>query len=205
MIVERETGFDKVLQWSKLYMSRIKKGTEEKMKKILMATILMAAITGCSSFRKKDSSGIGTESPVKTETTAGGESESLDGSPLNLSATGSDSGKIDGLRTIFFEYDKSAIISAEKEKLAGNVEWIKKNSKVKVTVEGHCDQRGSAEYNLALGERRANAIKQALVSKGIPAGRLTTVSFGKEKLLSNDDSEDGMAKNRRANFVPVSK
>ena len=163
----------------------------------------MAAFTSCSSFRKKDSSGIGTESPVKSETTAGGESERLDGSPLNLNATGSDSGKIDGLRTIFFEYDKAAIVSAEKEKLTGNVEWIKKNSKVKVTVEGHCDKRGSSEYNLALGERRANAVKQALVSKGIPASRLTTVSFGKEKLLSNDESEEGMAKNRRANFVPI--
>jgi len=175
------------------------------MKKILMAIILMAAITGCSSFRKKDSSGIGTDSGVKTETTASGESEKIDASPMNLGVTGSDSGSIDGLKTIFFEYDKAALTATEKEKLAGNVNWIKSNSKVKVTVEGHCDQRGSAEYNLALGERRANAVRQALIAQGIPASRITTVSFGKEKLLAQDDSEEAMAKNRRANFVPVSK
>ena len=71
-----------------------------------------------------------------------------------------------------------------------------------MNIEGHCDQRGSNEYNLSLGERRANSVKKMMVSMGIPASRLTIVSFGEEKPLVQGDSEEAMAKNRRANFVP---
>ena len=88
-------------------------------------------------------------------------------------------------------------------KLKGNAGWLKTNSKVSLTIEGHCDQKGSNEYNLALGERRAAAIKKILVEMGVPTKRLTTVSFGEEKLISQGESEDAMAKNRRANFVPA--
>ena len=71
-----------------------------------------------------------------------------------------------------------------------------------MNIEGHCDQRGSNEYNLSLGERRANSVKKMMVSMGIPANRLTIVSYGEEKPLVHGDSEEAMAKNRRANFVP---
>ena len=69
-------------------------------------------------------------------------------------------------------------------------------------IEGHCDQRGSTEYNLSLGERRANAVKAMMVKLGINQARLSTTSFGKEKLVATGDSEAEMAQNRRANFVP---
>ncbi len=87
-------------------------------------------------------------------------------------------------------------------KLRGNAEWLKSNSRVNLTIEGHCDSRGSNEYNLALGERRAAAVKNQLVSLGISANRLTTVSFGEEKPVSRGETEADWAQNRRANFVP---
>ena len=73
----------------------------------------------------------------------------------------------------------------------------------RVQIEGHTDSRGSIEYNLALGERRANAVKSYLQSLGIPAARLKTISYGKERPLVTGESEDAWSKNRRANFVPV--
>ena len=172
------------------------------MKKLSLVLIALFMVASCKSLTsRKDGATDG--GGVRSETTANGGSENMDGSPMNMSATGSDSGTIEGLKTVFFDYDKSTLTPSEKEKLMGNVEWLKKNSSVKMSIEGHCDQRGSNEYNLSLGERRANSIKQMLVSAGIPAARLTTVSFGEEKPLVQGDSEEAMAKNRRANFVPV--
>lgn len=171
------------------------------MKKLVVLLVVCSFAVGCSSWRKKSAD----EGAVSSETTANGSSEKIDASPMNYSATGSDSGKIEGLQTVTFEYDKSTLSAGEKTKLAGNVQWLKKNSGSKMLIEGHCDQRGSTEYNLSLGERRANAVKKMLVDMGISASRLTTVSYGKEKLIATGDSEAEMARNRRANFVPSDK
>lgn len=170
------------------------------MKNFLIALTVLAMITGCSSFKKKTDEG-----GVVSETTAAGGTEKVDTTAMDFAAAGSDSGKIEGLQTVRFEFDKSTLTDDEQKKLDTNVEWLKKYSSVKMVIEGHCDQRGSNEYNLSLGERRANTVKQMLVSKGIAADRLTTNSFGEEKLISTDDTEEGMAMNRRANFVPVKK
>jgi peptidoglycan-associated lipoprotein len=78
---------------------------------------------------------------------------------------------------------------------------MEKNSSTNVVVEGHCDERGSVEYNLALGERRAKAAKEFLVSYGIPANRLTTISYGKERPFDPGHDENSWAQNRRAHFV----
>ena len=171
------------------------------MKKILFALALAAIVTGCSSKPTQSENGGG----VVSETTASGTSEKVDASAMDFSAAGSDSGTIQGLQTLHFEYDKSTLTEGEQKKLAGNVEWMKKYPTVKMVIEGHCDQRGSNEYNLSLGERRANAVKQMLVKMGISADRLTTTSFGEEKLIATGDSEEDMAKNRRANFAPAKK
>ncbi|MBC7741100.1 MAG: OmpA family protein [Bdellovibrionaceae bacterium] len=173
------------------------------MKKIALALVVLSLVAGCSSWRKKGADGAGgSGSNVVSETTGGGGSETVDASPMNFKATGSDSGSIEGLQTVHFDYDKATLPAAEKAKLQGNVDWMKKNSGSKMLIEGHCDQRGSTEYNLSLGERRANAVKQMIVQMGIPGNRISTVSFGKEKLIANGDSESEMAQNRRANFVP---
>jgi peptidoglycan-associated lipoprotein len=171
------------------------------MKKLLLTITVLAFAVGCKSLRK-NTDGAG-DSNIRSETTASGGSEKIDASPMNMSATGSDSGTINGLQSVFFDYDKASLPEAEKEKLKGNIEWMKKNAGVKMTIEGHCDQRGSNEYNLSLGERRANSVKQMMQSMGVSAARLSTVSFGEEKPLMQGDSEEAMAKNRRANFVPA--
>lgn len=170
-------------------------------RKALVLVLLVSFVSSCSLFRKKGTND-GTEGGVHSETTADGGSENIDSSPMNFSAQGSDSGTIEGLSTVFFEYDKSSLTSDERTKLQNNAAWMKKNSNAKIMIEGHCDQRGSNEYNLSLGERRANAVKQMLISMGIPASRLNTVSYGEEKPLVPGDSDSAMAKNRRANFVP---
>ncbi|MFZ3228584.1 MAG: OmpA family protein [Pseudobdellovibrio sp.] len=174
------------------------------MKKLVVLLVVCSFAVGCSSWRKKSTEGTD-GAGVVSETTGAGSSEKVDASPMNYAATGSDSGKFEGLQTVTFEYDKSTLSAAEKAKLAGNVQWLKKNSTTKMLIEGHCDQRGSTEYNLSLGERRANSVKKMLTDLGIPAARLSTVSYGKEKLLAAGDSEAEMAKNRRANFVPSDK
>jgi peptidoglycan-associated lipoprotein len=168
------------------------------MKKILLSIMVAAMVTGCSSMKKS-------ETPTSSEATANGGTEKVESTAMDFSPKGSDSGTIAGLQTVHFEYDKSTLTGDEQKKLEANAEWLKKNADVKMLVEGHCDQRGSIEYNLSLGERRANAVKQMLQKLGVAADRLTTTSYGKEKLLATGDSEEEMAQNRRANFVPSKK
>lgn len=122
---------------------------------------------------------------------------------MDFPASGSDAGTIEGLKTINFGYDSSVISSQAREILKGNANWIKNNSKVTIQIEGHCDDRGSVEYNLALGERRAKAVKDYMTSLGVDGKRITVISFGKEKPLEVGDSEAVYSKNRRANFVPL--
>jgi peptidoglycan-associated lipoprotein len=89
--------------------------------------------------------------------------------------------------------------------LKGNAALLKKYPKVKVQTEGHCDERGTLEYNLALGERRANSTKKYLLSLGIPSDRISTISYGEEKPLDPCHHEEAWAKNRRAHFIVISK
>lgn len=188
----------KLCQYMKVNHKKIKESQQEKtMKNILMSLVVISMLSGCALFRKSsDSSG------VVSETTGSGSSEKVDSSGMNFSPTGSDSGTIDGLQTVNFEYDKATLTETEQKKLEGNAVWLKKFADVKMMIEGHCDQRGSNEYNLSLGERRANAVKRMLMKMGIASKRLSTTSYGEEKPLSNGDSEQEMAQNRRANFVP---
>lgn len=117
----------------------------------------------------------------------------------------SDSGRAMGLKTIYFPYDSFDIVGENASSVDQNVEILKNNASVKIQIEGHCDQRGGIQYNLALGEKRAKAVKSALTSKGIDASRITTISYGKEKPVDPSDSEEAYAKNRRGNFIITSK
>jgi peptidoglycan-associated lipoprotein len=105
------------------------------------------------------------------------------------------------LKPVFFEYDSSEISSAAQKALDENAALLKRYGTWAVTIEGHCDERGTAEYNLALGERRAVAARAYLVSLGIPADRLRTVSYGKEFPFDSGHDEAAWTKNRRAHFV----
>ena len=108
---------------------------------------------------------------------------------------------VSGLNRVHFEFDRSEIQPEYKKTLEGNAEWLKKNSSAKVVVEGHCDERGTEEYNIALGHRRAKSAKDYLTSLGIDSGRLSTKSYGEEKPLESCHNESCWWKNRRADFV----
>jgi len=102
---------------------------------------------------------------------------------------------------IRFDFDKSAVREDAKPILAKVAAYMKKNSGAKLQIEGHCDERGTAEYNMALGDRRADSARKYLVSLGIPAGALSVISFGEVKPLDPGHNEEAWAKNRRAHFI----
>ena len=105
------------------------------------------------------------------------------------------------LKDAFFDFDKAKIRDDQKAALNEDVAWLKANGQVKLTIEGHCDERGTAEYNLALGERRAKAVKDYLVAAGIPADRLATISYGKERPFVLGHDESAWKWNRRGHLV----
>ena len=106
---------------------------------------------------------------------------------------------------IHFDYDKADLREGDRGVLAKNAENLKTFDFLRLTVEGHCDERGSVEYNLALGERRAKAAYDYLVSLGVPADRLKTVSYGKEVPICHEANEECWARNRRAHFTVTGK
>jgi peptidoglycan-associated lipoprotein len=105
------------------------------------------------------------------------------------------------VRDAYFDLDKADIRADAREALGKDAEFLRSYPQVKVTIEGHCDERGSTEYNLALGDRRASAVKQYLLSMGISADRMNTVSYGKEKPQCTESNEECWQKNRRGHFV----
>ena len=121
------------------------------------------------------------------------------------SASLDDLNKNSPLKPVYFELDSSDLSAANQKALDDNAALLKRYPSWAVTIEGHCDERGTAEYNLALGERRAVAARAYLVSLGIPADRLRIVSYGKEFPFDPGHDETAYAKNRRAHFVITSK
>jgi peptidoglycan-associated lipoprotein len=109
------------------------------------------------------------------------------------------------LAVVYFDYDKSDLTDATRSILQKNAEWMRKWTSTKVTVEGHADSRGTSEYNIALGERRAAAVKDYLVSLGISADRLTIVSKGEEEPTCRDEVETCWSLNRRGMFLVTAK
>jgi peptidoglycan-associated lipoprotein len=109
------------------------------------------------------------------------------------------------LKDIHFDFDKYDIRPGDTEILKENAALLIKHPNVKIQLEGHCDERGTIEYNLALGERRANSTKKYLISIGISTDRISTISYGKEKPLDPGHNEEAWAKNRRAHTVILSK
>ncbi len=102
---------------------------------------------------------------------------------------------------VYFGYDQYNIPQQEQEKLANLGNWLLEYSYVGIRIEGHCDERGSTEYNRALGERRALSVKKFLKELGIKEDRMQTISYGEEKVLDSNETKEGHAKNRRAEFV----
>ncbi len=105
------------------------------------------------------------------------------------------------VKDIYFDYDKSDIRADQQASIQADVQFLAQHSSINFTIEGHCDDRGSTEYNLALGDQRASSVKSALVSAGINASRIKTISFGKEKPFCMEENESCWQQNRRGHFV----
>jgi peptidoglycan-associated lipoprotein len=156
----------------------------------LVSLSLVVGLAACKSAPKNDE----TEAPG-SEMTAGDANQMGD----------SDSGKAMGMQTVHFKYDSFEIDPDGRAAIATNVGILKANPTLKVQIEGHCDQRGGIQYNIALGEKRANTVRDAMKKGGIATDRITTISYGKERPIDPAMNEDAYAKNRRANFVITSK
>lgn len=165
------------------------------MKKLFTLLLLAGslALTSCGGDTKK----TGSDAPtVSTDTSSS--------SALELNAD-SDSGKAGTLQTVYFGFNSSVLSSQTRSALDNNAQFLKDNTSVEVQVEGHCDERGGVQYNIALGERRARAIKRYLVSMGVESSRISTISFGKERPIAFGHDESAWSQNRRGNFVVTAK
>jgi peptidoglycan-associated lipoprotein len=109
--------------------------------------------------------------------------------------------KAEGLQPVYFDFDKSFIRDDAKPVMKANAEWLKANPKVKVKIEGNCDERGTKEYNQALGQRRAASAKKYLTDMGVSGNRISLISYGKEKPICTQSTEDCWQKNRRDDLV----
>src|SRR5215831_5533531 len=152
---------------------------------ILGALLLLAA---CSSTPEPAPGGPG--GPGAAGGPGVGSRNIVPGSQQDLEANAGD--------RIFFAFDRSDITPEAQEILARQADWLRRYPNVTVTIEGHCDERGTREYNLALGERRAQAAKNVLVANGITASRISTISYGKERPAVLGSTEEAYAQNRRA-------
>ena len=174
-----------------------------KVLKGLLIALPVLAVTACSSSDDAANS-TGSETNQSTSGSANGVDTTVV-SPIGENGQLSeDELKEQALResqTIYFAFDNSTIARDYEEILAAHAAYLSKNPSLKVTVEGHADERGTPEYNIALGERRANAVAKYLQALGVQADQISIVSYGEEKPLLMGQSEDVYAKNRRAVLV----
>jgi len=169
-----------------------------------LAVLVAGVISGCAKKPAPDT--MGGETPAVTEMSSQDVKGIQEGS---MSESGiKESGSMQGMQgaemamqRIHFNFDQYILTPEAQETLAKNADYLRSNPGVKVQIEGHCDERGSDEYNLALGERRATTTKNYMVTIGIDASRLSTISYGEEKPLEMGNNEDAWAMNRRAEFV----
>ena len=105
------------------------------------------------------------------------------------------------VKDVYFDYDKSDIRGDQQAAIQADAQFLSQHSNISFTIEGHCDSRGSTEYNLALGDQRASSVKSALVSAGVSANRIKTISYGKERPFCMDENEACWQQNRRGHFV----
>jgi peptidoglycan-associated lipoprotein len=164
------------------------------MTRSFFATLLVGLLAiGCASNK-----------PKNAQDDANGKNGANNGLTLELNGD-SDSNTAGGLQTVYFDFNESTLTSTTKSTLKNNADFLKSNTEVEVQVEGHADERGGHQYNLALGERRAKAVRDYLVAAGVSSKRITTISYGKERPVAEGHDEAAWSKNRRANFVITAK
>ncbi len=161
---------------------------------IVMVAILGAFLSGCGCFQQAVKGEATPPPPVPAP-------EAKKEIPVTPPPSAPESAV--ALKDINFDFDKYNIRPADGEILKGNVEWFKTNTGKKVKIEGNCDERGTVEYNLVLGQKRADSAKNYLVNLGVDGKLLDTISYGKERPVCAEKSEACWAKNRRAHFAPL--
>jgi len=169
--------------------------------KLFTSALLVFFLAACSTTPKDtaDSSGSGSSSS-SSDVSSTEEGTIIESSPESASITpGSQEDLIVNVGDrVFFNYDSSDLDSDAQELLQDQVAWLKQYSDVSVIVEGHCDERGTREYNLALGEKRAQSVKNYLISLGISSDRISTISYGKERPAVVGSNDGAWAQNRRS-------
>jgi len=161
----------------------------KSLKVLVIALLAVTLLNGCLFKKKKplDGAYIGTDTP-------------LEEFPLDsfYEPVGSDSLV---LKNILFDYNSYAIKMTEQESLVGIADWLKENKTTHLLIEGHCDERGSNEFNLALGEQRALSVRQFIIDQGINPYRLQTISYGEERPIDPGHDEGAWRQNRRCHFL----
>jgi peptidoglycan-associated lipoprotein len=142
-----------------------------------------------------------TQAKAPAPAPAAAEPEAKEAAPAPAKMKPADTSGMIMQEDIFFDFDKSTLSPAAQDNLMRKAAWLRDNPDATVTIEGHCDERGTNEYNLALGDRRADSAKAFLVDLGISSSRLTTISYGEERPLCMQQNEECWAKNRRGHFV----
>jgi peptidoglycan-associated lipoprotein len=167
---------------------------------LLAVLVLVVSIAGCSKT-DKDAGAIATDGTMTSEVTA---------SPAPVDQAAQQTGPMAGTQQdlvvnvgdrVFFGYDKYDLTTEARATIEKQAQWLKTYPHINVSIEGHCDERGTREYNLALGEKRAAAVKNYLVSLGVEATRLQTISYGKERPAVTGSDESAWAQNRRGVLV----
>jgi peptidoglycan-associated lipoprotein len=171
----------------------------------IASILLVSLLAGCASKDvKPEQSGAAVEDRAAKPAQPSGEqpsqargatSSEIAGNPLK------DPSNILSKRSVYYEYDSAAIDEQYKPLVQAHSKYLQANNNTRITVEGHCDERGSREYNLALGQRRADGVKKAMSLLGVTGSQVTTVSYGKEKPKSAGSNEAAWAQNRRSDLV----
>jgi len=166
-------------------------------KRMLWIAVLVAltAMAGCGGKKA-------TETPPPVEPTDNTPTENVQDIPAPTpDPATSDQLDFSAISDAYFDFDSYSLTSEAKSTLEANARELKRATGGNITIEGHCDERGTQAYNLALGEKRANAAKEFLVALGVSGSRISTVSYGKERPFDDGNDESAWAKNRRAHFV----
>ena len=169
---------------------------------LILALVFSGACSKKVVNRRDDTAGDSTQGTLNTDNSSLSQKDLANAEDITESKSGmsSDDMMMINLEDIYFEFDRSTLTAESQEILRKKAEWMKSNRDVKVIIEGHCDNRGTNEYNLALGDRRAASTKAFLVNLGISPSRMVTISYGEERPLKHGQNEKAWAKNRRAHF-----
>ena len=176
------------------------------MKQFVLTVIVAAALAGCSSPVKlddvpvQDKSGISAGAIGSQGAGAGGVAQS-GVTPIDLSKSGTTAAGPAGARIVYFDYDSYSVGAGEQATIENNAQYLRADRNRKAVVEGHTDERGGREYNLALGQKRSESVRRALGLLGVSESQVEAVSFGKEKPAVQGSDEAAFAKNRRAEIT----